>query len=124
MITLLHIKHDASSLERNAYIEAMSGFGPAERQREAIKLLLSKGLYSVAALIEGDDMEEAFEMTQNGVRSDSWSQRPPKGVVAVGGEGYHELNGKRYGYKSTSVGDIMMLNGEMYYVASFGFEKL
>lgn len=124
MITLLHIKHNASELARDAYLDAMTGLGSAERQRAAIKSLLEKGLYSVAALIEGDDMEEAFEMTQNGVRSDSWSQRPPKGVIAVGGEGYHEVNGKRFGYKSTSVGDIMVLNGEMHYVASFGFEKL
>jgi hypothetical protein len=32
--------------------------------------------------------------------------------------------GRTYGIRSTSVGDIMIINGEAYRVASFGFEKV
>ena len=91
----------------------------------------------VVAIVEVPDaiddvynaLEYAFRWTQN--LEGSWSRddlpnnpdRNPN-VIVKGNLPVH--NGKTYGMRSTSVGDLMVLNGgpDTYKVARFGFEKV
>jgi hypothetical protein len=79
-------------------------------------------------------MDYAFRWTNN--IDGSWSQGED---IAVDGHLYENPDfnpnvkvlaplptylGRTYGHRSTSVGDVMIVDGEAYRVASFGFEKV
>lgn len=68
-----------------------------------------KGEYTYVADVEGDDLEEAFSKTQH--LATEWQAN--EGVTATEGS-----------KRSTSVGDIVVKDGQLYFVASFGFEQL
>jgi hypothetical protein len=81
-----------------------------------------------------DAMQYAFRWTQN--LDGSWSQGED---ISIDGYLCDNLDynekvkvlaplrnhlGRTYGHRSSSVGDIMIVEGESYKVASFGFEKI
>jgi hypothetical protein len=76
----------------------------------AIHRLIMAGGYQVVAKVETDDMEEAFELTNN-IHS-NWTDN--EGVKAYGSDGH----------RSTSCGDLMLVGEEFYYVAMVGFTKV
>lgn len=80
-------------------------------------------VYLPVAEIASDDLEYAFKVTQNGAVSDSWSQIPPEHVKPLG-DGYHLVNHRRYGYRSSMVGDRFELNGVMFECSSVGFKEV
>ena len=86
------------------------------------KALFEQGGYVRVAEIEGD-MNQAYTATQNGVLSDSWSQEPPEGVKTFE-PSFHLHDGKRYGRRSTDVGDLMQQDGRYFRVASIGFTEI
>lgn len=93
------------------YAEGVFGFMLDMDQARAIWEGKSVTLvYNKVADVHTDDLEQAFELTNNINRP--WSEN--EGVVAVEG-----------GTRSTSTGDIMkMADGSLHLVASYGFVKL
>lgn len=93
---LYHMNRDAMS--RADFLDASMGM----RNREGADLyrrLMSEGAYVLVAEIDGDDPEDAWTASQNGVRTDSWALGKNRAVRPVGG-------GER-GYRSSMVGDVM-----------------
>lgn len=72
------------------------------------QLILADGYHRVAA-VEADDLEKAYELTNNIDRP--WPEN--EGVEAIGGR-----------FRSTSVGDLMLMGEDFYVVAGIGFEKI
>lgn len=84
----------------------------------AIKRALAAGLYVDVAEFDGDDPEELFRITQNGVDRESWSLTPPAGLHPVpGAVGEH-------GLRSMMVGDVLVSDGQVYACDLFGFSPL
>lgn len=90
---------------------------------ELVGRMLAKGLFVAVASIDGDELERAFTLTQNGGASESWSRLPPEGVTPLG-PGTLMVGGKGFGYASTSVGDLVIRDGRVHVVARFGFEEI
>lgn len=80
------------------------------------------GFYKHVADVDSDDLEYLYKATQNGVLSDSWSQEPPEWIKPVAKSVSH--HGEEYGLRSTSIGDIVEKDGNMYVVANIGFKKM
>ena len=74
----------------------------------------------------GDEaLEYAYRWTQN--IFDSWSLKMPEDGnddVTVMGELEVDKNGKKWGLRSTSMGDQILMGTKKYKVASFGFEEI
>jgi hypothetical protein len=88
MATLFHLDHDKHSEEwgvRLPLTELMfAGTDGAKIERAWLAAeLFEAGGYVRVAEIEGDE-QFAFETTQNGVWSESWSIEPPTGVTPYG----------------------------------------
>lgn len=101
--------------------EQIKLLGDAEAAR-LCKLLFEKGGYIRVAEIDGD-LNQAYKFTQNGVLTDSWSQEPLDGVKTFE-PSFHLHDGKRYGLRSTDIGDLMMQDGRYFRVASIGFTEI
>ena len=72
-----------------------------------------------------EKLEYAYRWTQNIM--DSWSLKLPQDGnddVTVVGELTVDENGKKWGLRSTSVGDQILVGTEKYVVAPFGFKTL
>ena len=89
---------------------------------EAARTLLEQGGYEAVAEVEGDDPELAWALTQNGLRTPSWTLQPPEGLTPLLGPVIHE--GKSYGRRSSMVGDIVRVDGADWIAVTVGFEKL
>ena len=87
--------------------------------------------YVAVALVDipegGSDIESleyAYRWTNNVMGS--WSLREGEDcnerVTVIGT--YHELDGKVFGLRSTMMDDMMILNGELWRVATMGFDKV
>lgn len=72
--------------------------------------LFEAGGYVRVAEIEGDE-QFAFEATQNGIWSESWSIEPPTGVLP-------------YGRRSTDLGDFLLIDGQLLMVDTSGFTPI
>jgi len=115
MITLYHLNY-----EKNPQLACDIRF---ENDLEKILVAYKSGNYDAVALIWNRDLDFAFKATQNGVLSETWSQEPPKDVFPKT-PFYHLIGNRRYGRRSTDIGDIMELEGKLYVVAMIGFTKL
>ena len=72
-----------------------------------------------------EKLEYAYRWTQNIM--DSWSLKMPmdgNDDVTVMGELTVDENGQKWGLRSTSVGDQILVGTEKYVVAPFGFKTL
>ena len=72
-----------------------------------------------------DALEYAYRWTQNIM--DSWSLKMPEDGnddVTVVGELPVDENGKKWGLRSTSMGDQILMGATKYKVAAFGFEEI
>ena len=77
---------------------------------EVENLTIDMSKYTKVAHVESDSLDKAYELTNN--ISSSWTEN----------ENVRSLKGSRV--RSTSVGDVMELNGVFYIVASIGFSKI
>ena len=89
-------------------------------QVEAVRVLAGKGLYKLMCEVDTDRPEYAYKLTQNGVVTDSWTLEPPQGLKVLVAP--IEKDGKTYGHRSTSMGDVMIIDNKVFVVATFGFE--
>lgn len=74
-----------------------------------VESLINQGMYQKVALVETKDLDKAFELT-NHIDQD-WTEN--KGVTPL-----------KLMNRSSSVGDIFVLDNEAYIIKSLGFEKL
>lgn len=107
MIEVFHLKWIGAGLskaENDLQAKAIIG-----GDVEAVEELASQGRYEKVAEVASSDWEEAFELT-NTIDS-YWGEN----------ERVSDLVGQ---CRSTSVGDVMLMNGVARVVASCGFEEL
>ena len=77
-VIVYHLRYDLSASDRLSVAMPMEG----ESLVEATRNLLKRGGYRRAAVVDTDDLDKAFVLTQNGVGGiESWSLEPPPGVV-------------------------------------------
>ena len=81
-------------------------FSPTE---EKIKQALQANLYKKVAEVDSNDLEKVFELTNS--IDNYWGEN--EGVKLITAEN-----------RSTSVGDIVELDGKVHVVASMGYKKL
>lgn len=128
MIQVFHIDTDSAGFDRDLWLQASMPVSKEDgddvtKRDEAIRALFHANAFTLSALVASNDLEQAYINTQNGVRSPSWSQFPVHGVTpAFPGHFLHK--GERYGYKSTSMGDLLALDDKLYVVATFGFDEV
>ncbi len=95
-----HLEYDNPSV----YLEVK--FSPTE---EKIKEALQNNMYKKVAEVDSNDLEQVFELTNSIDRY--WGEN--KGVKLIIQEN-----------RSTSVGDIVEMDGKVHVVASLGYKEL
>lgn len=91
-------------------------------KQEQLRKLYADGAYEKVADVATNDLEEAWKMLQNGVVTDSWVLNPPfivKPLVKP-----HLCEGKLYGWRSASMGDVFHKEDGLFYVEMIGFKRL
>lgn len=117
---LLHIDNVYNSGTPDPRIRDLSFPRP-----EQIKQALADGLYVAVATSDLLDPEEVWVATQNGHPGPvSWSRERGHSVSALGDGFLTGAGGREYGYRSSMMGDVVLLDGHAHYVASIGFEDL
>jgi hypothetical protein len=114
MIYVYHLT-DAASREMSRI-----GYDGANIVRLAAGLLEYGTGYELVATVEGSDLEQAWNLTNN-VNS-SWSLEPARGVEVLGK--LPVIDGKTYGHRSSMVGDVFQVDGGSFVVAGVGFLPL
>lgn len=123
MITVYHLKvggngggvfaFDESNLAHRIY----SSLRPKE---EEIAEAWKQGLYQKIATVDSSSLDEAYSLTNNGPISWSMDRNPGVNVESP----LREDNGVKRGHRSSSIGDIFVLEETMYAVDFSGFKKL
>jgi hypothetical protein len=105
-------------MDNGTYLQDVS-----EARIAAARALFAANKYFEAATVETDDLEVAFRLTNS--IDNFWSLEPDSRVTPAG-LGYREIFGKRYGYKSSEVGDIFRndATGETFVCDTFGFAPI
>jgi len=104
---------DRDRMSNDDLFSAMSGTRNGEGV-DLYKRLMDSGAYVLVAEIAGSNLENAWVMTQNGVRTPSWSLEPLEGLTPIG------LT-ENVGFRSSMVGDIVVVDGTMHVVDVVGF---
>jgi hypothetical protein len=133
-VTVFHLRQSVDRDERLSVTDPVLGDwktawddGTYEDKKSSARVsaamrLWEAGGYEEVARVEGDDLDVVFRVTNN--IETSWSREPARGVAPTA-PGYVEHNGKRYGYRSSSVGDIFRLgDGSLHVVDTSGFRQL
>lgn len=87
------------------------------------RLFCQPGNYEVMARLDTDDLERAFALMQNGVHTDSWCLDPTPEIHPVASP-IVTNTGRKYGHRSTSVGDILRAPHGDYVVLGRGFQEI
>lgn len=125
-MTLLHITYDpirraAKDVGEDIFNITLGSLSrPIEETRAIVHRMLGAGDYWAVAEFEDTDLEYVWRAAQNGTISLSWSRQPPKGVRPLG-DG--TVSGG-YGYRSSMVGDVVVIDGNCHVVANVGFQDL
>ena len=114
MITVFHYTDQA--VEKNPQIS----WNPDPHT--VARLFCEASNYQVMARLDTDDLDRAFALMQNGVHTDSWCLDPTREIHPVAQPIYH--NGRRYGHRSTSVGDILRTQFADYVVMGQVFQEI
>jgi hypothetical protein len=115
MIYVYHLTTDAAREMDRVYFQ-----GGKALVRHAAGLLEYGTGYELVATVEGSDLEQAWNLTNN-VNS-SWSLEPARGVTVLGK--LSVIDGKTYGHRSSMVGDVFQVDGGSFVVAGVGFLPL
>lgn len=87
----------------------------------SVRRAFAVGRYAAVAELARGDLEDAYRLTQNGVVTESWTLRPPRGLTPLLGPVKAD-DGRLLGRRSTSIGDLMEeMDGGFHVVAWFGF---
>lgn len=120
-VTVFFLEIEADEASSQAFMTFHLGGHLAERAELAASLL-QQGRYRKMAEVSGT-AEDAFVLMQNGVRSDSWTLSPPPGLQVLVEPREHD--GKRYGHRSMSVGDLIVdQDGRVLLCAPLGFDDI
>ncbi len=84
--------------------------------------LLAQGAFVAVATSTELNWQDIWELTQNGPNP-SWSKSPPTGLKALGG-GAVSIDGKSLGYRSSDIGDLILVDDEIHMVVGIGFTAL
>ncbi len=119
---LLHLTYDETRVGED-YAKMTLCFieRPVDEIRETAHRLLAAGDYWAVGEFASSDPDTVWGLAQNlGERSPSWSRLPPEGVKPLGdGTVFGGL-----GYRSSMVGDIVVVDGRCHVVAGVGFQDL
>lgn len=119
---LYHLDWQKSSERDEArHFSLITGIGDATAN---VLAAFHEGLYDHVADADGDDLDRLYMATENGVVSPSWSRMPPEGVMPTEPSFHVGGDGKRYGRRSTAVGDVVELDGRLHVVAKLGFTDI
>jgi hypothetical protein len=103
-----------AAMDNGTYDELVS----RARAETALRLLERAG-YHVAAVLRGVSLDEAWTLTQN--IDDSWSRRSDDRIRAAG-PGFISRHGNEFGYKSSEMGDVMIVDdAQVYVIDTIGF---
>lgn len=123
-VTLLHITYDpirrAAGDASDDIFNVMLGSRSIEETRAIVHRMLAAGDYWAVAEFDDADLNHVWHASQNGTLSPSWSRQSPSGVRPLG-DG--TVSGG-YGYRSSMVGDIVVVDGNCHIVANVGFQDL
>lgn len=114
----------ANKQDKYLHFRLVGSFDDGPEADERYRAAFEAGLYEHVADVEGGDLEFLYSATNNGVLSPFWSRIPPEGVSPVRPAYRLGHDGERLGLRSTSVGDIVELEGRLHVVASLGFRDI
>jgi hypothetical protein len=119
MITVFYVSYDAPREVRSA----LGGLGRGDTNiSEVVRDAVRQGHYLPVAEIEGDNIEHAWTMMQNGVMTESWTMAPPKGLRPLAAPLVE--NGKTYGHRSADLGDVFVVDGKAFVCLPVGFGEV
>lgn len=97
----------------------MAGYAARKNVDEAVAMVrkgIDENRYVLCAQVQADDMDEAYELTQN-LTEEGWAAGPAVVFAAQHRDGKNRQ-------RSSMVGDIFLFDGECYIIAACGFTKL
>lgn len=119
--TLLHMSSNEAFHRSADYFHLTIGRNDSiEKTREIVHRALAAGHYLAVGEFDESDLDRIWFAAQNGTLSPSWSKQPPEGVRPLG-DG--TVSGG-LGYRSSMVGDIIVVDGKCHIVANAGFVDL
>ncbi|RWL23356.1 MAG: hypothetical protein EOR63_32235 [Mesorhizobium sp.] len=124
---LYHLDWQRSFAKDEArHAQLILGFGIADSEglKELYRDALLEGLFDHVADIDGDDLDYGYMATNNETISASWSRTPAEGVFPVAPTFHLGEDGRKYGRRSTSIGDLVLVDGRFQAVASMGFRDV
>lgn len=118
MIRVYHLNRPADGEDMNAFYDIVMSLDKTKLTVNAAQAF-TLGSYTKVAEVETDDLEVAWELTNN--LASSWSRDPHASVTVT--TPLPVVDGKTWGLRSSMVGDVMIKDGIGYVAASFGFEE-
>jgi hypothetical protein len=122
VIEVYHLRIENVNTRAEAHILTFR-FQPDDATRiAAAEAAWKAGVYDHVASIdaEADRLELAYQLTNN--VDTSWSETPDPRVTVRAPLPVYQ--GATYGLRSTSMGDILMVDGRRWLVVAFGFEEV
>ncbi len=113
-VVVLHANNYEEETRDNALLRDVRFDG----DHGAVAKALAEGLYLAVATMEGSDVHAAFRATQNGP-VESWSREAPGGIVPLG-EGTIDSPRGPLGYRTSSTGDLFVVDGVVHVVDRSG----
>lgn len=86
------------------------------------KSLWKTGQYEHVATYDGDVLDAAYKIMQNGVVTPSWGLEPPRTLNPI--KGTVHTDGKEWGNRSAMVGDIFERGDQVFVCSLVGFTRL
>ena len=120
-VTVYHLSLDPCTAD---VYEATNGYDT----EDCFSTLFSAGIlwasrqYTKIAEVVGYDLIFAYRATRN-TSLYSWSEKPIEGLTPLG-ETFRLIDGRKFGRRSSGMGDIFEVHGTRYLCVSGGFKAL
>jgi hypothetical protein len=123
MIILYHSNED---IPRELRLDVQCGFGEdgAEGHAAKVAAAFKAGYYTAVCVGQTADLDDMYSWTQNGIVTDSWCLKPLLDKWVPIYPDFHLHNGKKYGRRSSMIGDVFNANGVYFTCSTFGFTRL